>query len=286
MRWTLDKVQPYGYTREVTDWPTVRTGRRVKAPLGDRLDMGSAAFGVTLTIPDPFVAEVFSAQPLDFLMLDTEHSPMSLYQLQTQLIALRTAQAAVLVRVAHHEPTSVMQVLDLGADGVVIPQVDTAEACQRAVRSALYPPAGDRGVGPRRAARLGGDRSAYLRDANSRTFVAVMVESVTGVANIDAILQVKGLGGVIIGAADLSASLGHLDGPQHEDVRQAIDQIAARCVAAGVPFGMYAASPEEADGLLRRGARLITIGSDLLFLEQGLGRVVQGLSAVRAAGVR
>jgi 2-keto-3-deoxy-L-rhamnonate aldolase RhmA len=245
-----------------------------------------AAFGVTLTIPDPFIAEIFAAQPFDFLMVDTEHSPMSLYQLQNQLIALRTAQAAVLVRVPHHDSVSIMQALDLGADGVVVPQVDTAEAGQRAVRAALYPPAGDRGIGPRRAARLGSGRTAYLREANSRTFVAVMVESAAAVANLDAILQVEGLGGVIIGAADLSASLGHLDEPQHRDVRQAISQIMDRCAAAGVPFGMYAASPDEAGRLLQREARLITVGSDLLFLEQGLGRVLQDMTAVRAQAGR
>jgi 2-keto-3-deoxy-L-rhamnonate aldolase RhmA len=230
---------------------------------------GGVTFGVTLTIADPFVAEVMAAQAFDFLMIDMEHSPMSAYQLQTQLIALRTSRAAVLVRVPHQEETAIMQALDLGAQGVVVPHVETGGECAGAVRAALYPPRGTRGVGPRRAARLT-DRETYFRRANADTFVGAMIESGPAVDNIDDILAVAGLGGVIIGAADLAASLGHLNDARHDDVAKAIDQVMQRCAAAAVPFGMYAASADEAARLMSRGARLITIGSDLLFLEQGM----------------
>jgi 4-hydroxy-2-oxoheptanedioate aldolase len=248
--------------------------------LVERLAGGKAAFGATLTIADPFTAEVMAAQALDFLMVDMEHSPISAYQLQTQLIALRSATAAILVRVPHHDETEIMQALDIGAEGVVVPHVETAAECAAAVSAALYPPQGTRGVGPRRAARLT-DRDGYFRHANDRAFVGVMVESGPAVDNIDDITAVVGLGGVIIGAADLSASLGHLNDPQHGDVVQAIDKVMQRCAAANVPFGMYAPSAAAAADLMSRGARLITVGSDMLFLERGMADVVNRVLPAR-----
>jgi 2-keto-3-deoxy-L-rhamnonate aldolase RhmA len=233
------------------------------------LARGEAVFGVTLTIADPFVAEVMAAQAFDFLMIDTEHSPMSSYQLQNQLIALRTSRAAILVRVPEHDENAVMQALDLGAEGVVIPHVETGGECVAAVRAALYPPRGTRGVGPRRAARLT-NRERYFRRANDDTFIGVMIESGPAVDNIDDILAVPGLGGVLIGTEDLAASLGHLNDVRHDDVAKAIEQITQRCAAVGVPFGRYAPSADVADRLIASGARLITVGSDLLFLEQGM----------------
>jgi 4-hydroxy-2-oxoheptanedioate aldolase len=249
--------------------------------MADRLRGGSAAFGVSLTIPDPFVAEVFAGQSLDFFMIDTEHSPISMFQLQTQLIGLRTASANVLVRIPENNPVAIMQVLDLGADGVVVPHVESLEECAAAVAAALYPPVGSRGIGPRRAGRLQ-DRASYFQTANARTAVFIMLESGLGIENIDGILRVDGLTGVIVGEADLAASLGHLGDPEHPDVVEAIDTIVDRCIAHDVPFGTYAPSPGKADELLSRGARIVTVGSDLLFLEQGLGLVLAGMAAPRA----
>jgi 2-keto-3-deoxy-L-rhamnonate aldolase RhmA len=253
----------------------------VKKALAERLRDGSATFGVSLTIPDPFVAEMYAAQPLDFLMIDTEHSPISLFQLQTQLIALRTATATLLVRIPKNDPTTIMQVLDLGADGVVVPHIETEDECALAVDAALYPPTGSRGVGPRRAARLQ-DRATYFRRANARTAILIMIESRLGIENLDAILAVDALTGVVIGEADLAASLGRLGDAEHPDVVAAIDTIVDRCIAHDVPFGMYAPTPERADDLLDRGARIVTVGSDLLFMEQGLGRVLHAMAPARA----
>jgi 2-keto-3-deoxy-L-rhamnonate aldolase RhmA len=255
-----------------TRWTTVT--------LATRLANDKPAFGITLTIADPFIAEVIAGQALDFLMVDTEHAPVSAYQLQTQLIALRTSAATLLVRVAENNAAAIGHVLDLGAHGVVVPQVETADDCRRAVSAALYPPRGSRGFGPRRASRLG-QRSRYLADANDSTFVGIMIESATALNNLDQILAVDGVGAVIIGARDLAASLGYLTEPEHADVRKSIDLVVERCAAANVPFGMFAASAAAAADLLSRGARIITVGSDLLFFESGMRRVLDSLSPLR-----
>ena len=110
-----------------------------------------------------------------------------------------------------------------------------------------------------------------------------MLESAPAVHNIDAILAVPGLAGVIVGAADLSASLGHLGDPGHDEVAKAIDAIFQGCAAADVPFGMFAATREEADVLIRRQARIITVGSDLVFLERAMDQAVRDFSGLGQA---
>jgi 2-keto-3-deoxy-L-rhamnonate aldolase RhmA len=252
----------------------------MRVTLAALLENDNPAFGITLTIADPFIAEVIAGQPFDFLMVDTEHAPVSAYQLQTQLIALRTSAATLLVRVAENNAAAIGHVLDLGAHGVVVPQVETADDCRRAVSAALYPPRGSRGFGPRRASRLT-DRTTYLREANDRTFVGIMVESAAALDNLDEILAVDGVGGVIIGALDLAASFGHLTDPEHADVGKSVDLIIERCRAAGVPFGMFAASAAAAADLVSRGARIITVGSDLMFFESGMRKVLASLSPLR-----
>ena len=112
------------------------------------------SIGITVTIPDPFLAEVIAARDLDFVMIDNEHSAMSSYQLQNYLIGLRTSKAVTLVRVPHNDPVPIMQALDLGADGVVVPHIESREEIAKAVDACYYPSIGNRGVGPRRASRI------------------------------------------------------------------------------------------------------------------------------------
>lgn len=246
----------------------------------ERFDAGAAAFGITSTIVDPFLAEIVAAQPFDYVMVDAEHSPMSSYQLQSQLIALRTSSASILVRIADLDATAIGAALDLGAHGVVVPHIETSADCARAVQAALYPPAGHRGFGPRRAARLT-DRSSYLLHANDSSLIVVMIESAPAVENIDEILAVDGLSAVFIGVEDLAASLSHLNDSRHPDVTAAVEVIIDRCNAADVPFGIYAHSPAAAIRLLSRGARLISVGSDLMFFEQRMTAVLDAFDAAR-----
>jgi 4-hydroxy-2-oxoheptanedioate aldolase len=238
-----------------------------------RLGAGRTAFGMTMTIADPFLAEIISSQPLDFVVIDVEHAPFTLHDVQTQLIAMRTSQATQLVRVAHNDEAVIGQVLDIGAHGVVVPHVETADDLHRAVAAAVYPPRGRRGFGPRRAARLS-DRDSYVARANDSVLVVAMIESALAVENLDVIVGVEGLSGVIIGSQDLAASLGHLNDVEHPQVVETVHQIMQTCRDAAIPFGMYAASSAATADLMTRGAQIITLGSDLLFFEQGMRRAL------------
>lgn len=248
--------------------------------LADCLRASQPAFGISLTVADPFIAELLGAQPFDFLLIDTEHAPISASQLQTMLISLRYSRGSVVVRVSRNDEVEIMQALDLGADGVVVPHVETAQDCARAVQAALYPPAGTRGIGPRRVGRLA-ERTPYLQRANGETVVVIMIESPAGVENIDAIARVPGVGGVLIGMADLAASYGHVGEPSHPEVLKAVDRIGAGCRAAGLPFGRHAGSAGEARQLLQTGARIVTLGSDVIFLQEAAARVLKAMRPLR-----
>jgi 2-keto-3-deoxy-L-rhamnonate aldolase RhmA len=234
---------------------------------------GRPALGVSLTIADPFVAEIVGASDLDFVLIDTEHAPVSLEMMQNMLIALRTSASTTFVRPVANDPALIKQILDLGAEGVIVPEVHDAESCALAVAATRYPPTGVRGFGPRRAARLEGGRPTYLERADAEIAAFVMIEHPDAVANIDAILKTPGLDGIMVGSADLASAMGHLHEPDHSDVATAIDDVFDACVRHDFPFGIFAAAEPAARKWIARGALFATIGSDVQFLDQGLARI-------------
>src|ERR1700750_2682265 len=143
---------------------------------------GGLALGVSITIADPFVAEVIGGAGFDFVLIDTEHAPITVDQLQMLLIALRTSASTVFVRPAGNDATLIKQILDLGAEGVVVPEVNDAASCAAAVAATRYPTLGRRGFGPRRAARLEGGRPAYIARADDEVAAGVMIASAAALA--------------------------------------------------------------------------------------------------------
>jgi len=244
---------------------------------------GGLALGVSLTIADPFVAEVVGGAGFDFVLIDAEHSPIGIDQLQMMLIALRSSESTVLVRPAANDAARVKQILDLGAEGVVVPEVDDAASCAAAVAAARYPLRGVRGFGPRRAARLDGGRPAYLARADEEIAVLAMIESAVAVADIDAILKTPGLDGTMVGPADLAATMGHLGELGHPDVLTAITAVRDACQRQSVPFGIFAGAEQAAREWAAAGARFITIGADTQFLDQGIARSLALAESLRAS---
>ena len=245
-------------------------------------DIATAAF---VTIPDPFVAEVMAQSGLDVLLVDTEHSAMSPSQLQGLLTAMYPGAPTAIVRVAANDDTFIKQALDLGAEGVLVPGIASADDCAAMVRSAFYAPKGSRGFGPRRASRLHGDRADYVKRANDEIAVLAMVESIQGVVAIDDILAVEGLSGIFIGVSDLAVSMGHLHNLSHPEVGAAARAIAVAAVAAGVPFGVFTGTEAAAQGWIEQGAQLVTVGADSQFIDAGLAQseaISSRLKAMRA----
>jgi 2-keto-3-deoxy-L-rhamnonate aldolase RhmA len=249
-------------------------------PLLRRLRDGVTSVASFITIPDSFTAEVMGAAGVDVLVIDTEHSAMSAAQLQTILTALHTTEAAVIVRVADNDPALIGQALDLGAEGVLMPGVRSRAHCELAVRSCFYPPKGIRGFGPRRASRLYGGRADYLARANEEIAAIAMIEHADALADLDGIITTDNLSAVFVGTADLAVSMGYLHDLANPAVAQAVTHIAQACLERRIPFGVFTANEEAAATWVTRGAQIVTMGSDLQYVDAGIAHTRQARAAL------
>jgi 2-keto-3-deoxy-L-rhamnonate aldolase RhmA len=245
---------------------------------------GEPTPGVWIHIGDPTVAEIIGLQHPDWIMIDAEHAALDLQTLQGVLIALAGSGAVPLVRVPSDDPVYIKRVLDMGAAGILVPQVLSAEETRRAVAACKYPPAGNRGAGPRRAGRYGTREAQYLASANDETIVLVMIESIDAVRRIDEIIAVPGLDGIVVGPLDLSASLDLLNQVTHPLVVEAMLAVAEHARAAGMPFGSGRASgsPEDIAWWLSLGAKIVAVGSADGFLANGTRAGLEGFARMAA----
>ncbi len=232
-----------------------------------KLASGRPVVGTWETLGDPAAMEVLSRVGFDFLLIDAEHAPLGDETLRNLLMAGagRGTDTSLLVRVPWNDPVRIKIVLDLGADGVMVPMVNSGDEARRAVAACKYPPEGIRSVGPGRPSNYYADQSGYVARANDEIAVLVQVEHARAVAALDDILRVPGIDAVFVGPGDLAASLGRLPDPHHPEVQAAIERIAAGCVARGVPFGTDADTAEGIRWLAGLGARLFTTGIDTRF---------------------
>ena len=221
---------------------------------------------VTLTTPEP--AEILAEAGFDWLFLDGEHGVFEAPQLQ-EVIGRVGHSVPCLVRVPANEETPVKKALDVGAAGIIFPQVNSTHAAEHAVRLCKFPPEGARGVGLGRAYGYGWSFSDYASTANENIAVIVQAEHIEAVKNIHEIVRVKGVDAVFVGPYDLSASLGKMGQVNHPDVLEAIDTIADICHKADVPLGIFGTNPEAVKPFIDKGFSLITVGTDTLMLGQG-----------------
>ena len=176
-----------------------------------------------------------------------------------------------LVRVPDLDPSVIQAVLDLGADGVIVPRVDGAADAAAAVAAARYAPEGRRGVNPWvRSADYAGDRNSFAA-ANRRLAVLVMVESTEALDELEAICAVPGLDGIFLGPADLSASMGLIGQPGHPSVLAAVEEAVATALAAGSAVAAFAADPARAEELSKLGVSLVALDEDSNLIRRSLG---------------
>lgn len=230
-----------------------------------RLRAGETLLGTMVTLPTPAVAEILADIGFDWLFIDGEHGPLEIGDI---LAVLQTvgSRVACIVRVPAAEETAIKRVLDLGADGIIVPQVNTAEQAAAVVRFARYAPAGSRGVGLARAHGYGARFKEYLETANDRVSVVVQAEHALAVENIEAIVKVEGVDAVLLGPYDLSASLGKMGKIDDPAVTAAIGHVIKTCRAAGIPIGYFGVNAAAVRPLMERGCTLIAAGVDTLFL--------------------
>jgi 4-hydroxy-2-oxoheptanedioate aldolase len=236
---------------------------------------GKPQIGLWLGLADSYSAEIMGGVGYDWLLIDNEHVPNDLRSTLTQLQAIASASNAVAAGVNSHpvvrlpvaDPILVKQYLDIGAQTLLLPMIDTAEQAAEAVRSMRYPPQGIRGMGRGISRSSRWHRfSNYVSEANEQVCLLVQVETQTALDNLAAIAATEGVDGVFIGPSDLSASLGYAGQLEHPKVRSAIDNAIAEIRKEGKAAGILCANPELAQHYLNIGAQFVAVGVDTSLL--------------------
>ena len=241
-----------------------------------RLSSGETLLGTMVTLTAPSVAEILADVGFDWLFVDAEHGPFDTGDLLATLQAVGH-RIPCIVRVPSADEAAIKRTLDLGAVGIIVPQVNSAEQAADVVRWARYAPLGARGVGLARAHGYGYGFSEYMETANDRVTVVVQAEHRDAVENIDSIVQVEGIDVMLIGPYDLSASynkMGQLDDPE---VTGAIDRVTKACQAAKIPLGIFGVTSDAVRPYMEKGYTFIVGSTDTLFIVDAGKRMLEDL---------
>lgn len=225
----------------------------------DRLRAGEPLSAGWVSIGHPRVAEITALAGYDFVMVDVEHSPMTLETVDDVARATERRGVPSVVRVPWNDPVEIKRVLDLGVAGVMVPMVETAEAAESAVEAMTYPPDGVRGVAGSRATNYGLEFDEYVEHADDGLVTVLQIETVAGVENAGAISGVDGVDSLFVGPADLSASLGVTGDWQDDDVIAAVDRVLDE---SEVPVGTLAVTDEGVERWVDRGFDWVIAGVD------------------------
>lgn len=232
---------------------------------------GRVQIGAWVGLADAYAAEVAGEAGFDWLVIDGEHAPNDMRSIMAQLQALGRSASHPVVRLPVGRDWMIKQALDIGAQTVLVPMVESAEQAAMLARAMRYPPGGTRGVGAvlARASRFSGIPD-YVTGADAQVCLLVQVENRAGLAALDDIAAVDGVDGVFIGPADLAADLGYPGQPGAPAVQAAIADAVARISAAGKPAGILALSEADARAALSLGVTFLAVGIDVLVLAQGM----------------
>jgi 2-keto-3-deoxy-L-rhamnonate aldolase RhmA len=247
----------------------------------ERLRAGDLLSGTWVKTPHPHVVEVLALSPLDVLVLDAEHAPFDRGSLDQCILAAHAGGKPVLVRPPSSAPEHILNALDCGADGVILPHIRDAIEANYAVHACHYRPGGahatSRGyAGSSRAAGYTTKGMAKHRADAKNVVVIAQIEDVEGVDNIDAIAAVAGIDALFIGRADLTIAYG-ADTPDDAVVVDAVDRIVAAGKAAGRTTGMFLGRVADVTQWREKGASLFILGSDHDFLLQGAARLAEAV---------
>jgi 4-hydroxy-2-oxoheptanedioate aldolase len=219
--------------------------------------------GLWCSIPSNYTAELLAGAGYDWLLLDTEHTPIDIETVITQLQAVAPYPTTPIVRVPWNDRVTIKRYLDIGIQTLLIPQVDTVEEARAAVAHTRFPDTGVRGVaGSTRASRFGRVKNYHV-NAHNEICTLIQVESREALTHIEAMAAIDGIDGIFIGPADLHASLGYLGERAHKDIMPVIDDAIVRIAKAGKAAGILTDSEENARRWLKCGATFVAVGSDV-----------------------
>jgi len=241
-----------------------------------RLKQRELLVGTMLTLPSPEIAEMTSRCGFDWLFLDGEHGAGSILDWQRVMQSV-AGRCACVLRVPSCNDVHIKKALDIGADGIIVPMVNSAAQARDAVAWSRYPPEGRRGIGPARAQVYGLEMKEYLARANEHIALILQAEHIDAVEQIDEIAAVSGVDAIFVGPYDLSASMGKTGQVGDADVRAAIDRVTAACRKRNKPLGYFGVTADSVRPYIEDGYSLICAGSDAGYITRGALDMVENL---------
>lgn len=229
-----------------------------------QLSLTDAQIGLWLGLANPYTAELCASAGFDWVLIDGEHAPNHLQSILAQLQAIAGTAAEPVVRPLCGDVNTIKQLLDIGAQTLLVPMVESAAHARAIVAATRYPPEGVRGVGSALARASNWNRcSDYLETVALDICVIMQIETADAVSNAGEIVKVDGVDGLFVGLSDLAASMGHLGRPDHPAVMSAFDLIVGVAMDAGKAVGTLAANEEIARYAIAAGCRFVGVGSDV-----------------------
>ena len=248
--------------------------------LKERLKANTLSIGSWVTIGHHSIVEIMASAGFDWLVIDMEHSAISLAKAQELIMVIQSKNMAALVRVGANDELIIKQIMDAGADGVVVPMINTKEDAEKAVKSVQYPPGGNRGVGLARAQEYGIGFDEYKEWLKNNSIIIVQIEHKDAVENIDEIISVEGIDGTIIGPYDMSASF-DIPGELHSPILlNAIKKVEKACQDANFPLGYHVIKPNQLEVQVKAdsGYSFIAFRLDFFFLGEKVREEMDALN--------
>ncbi len=250
--------------------------------LREKLLRGDPTLGCFVGLGSPAVTELLASVGFDWLVLEAEHTPLGISEIEHMLRACGGSETAAIVRVPQGRPDVIQLALDAGADGVLVPMVRTAEEAAEIVAVTKFPPTGSRSFGPLRASRYYTRTRDYFRRANDEVIVALILETPEAVTELEAIAAVPGVDAIYMGPKDLALGLGidpFGDDPRLEEIAS---QLVAAASSAGIAAGNGAGSPSEVAELIERGFSMLGYGPDYRLLARAAQAGVAAFREIEA----
>ena len=256
-------------------------------PIKDALMKGQAVIGTMIVqVREPAIVQLFAEFGLDYMFIDMEHGPYSIETAADLILVARLAGITPMVRVGDTQYPLYSRILDAGAMGIMTPRVETVEQVKKIIQYTKYPPLGGRGFS-RLASHVNFSDinvAEYVPYANENILNIIQIENKLAVENIEDLIQVPGVDGVIVGMDDLSLSLGVPGDTRHPLAVQMLERIVQACQKQGMPWGLHIPDTVRLETWIARGMQLVTYSSDIWMLQQVLRQDMKILrQAIRAA---
>jgi len=247
--------------------------------LKKKIETRELTIGSWITIGHPAIPEILGQACFDWLVIDIEHTSIDLAIVQILISTIQANNMAALVRVSKNEEVVIKRVLDAGADGIIVPMVNSAEDAKRAVEFAKYPPEGNRGVGLARAQKYGLGFESYKRWVKKYLVIIAQIEHIDGINNLKDIVKIEGIDGTIIGPYDLSGSLGIPGQYEKPIVKDALTCYRETCKKSNISMGFHVVEPnsQRLQEKIDEGYNFLAFSTDFLFLGANAIRELKNL---------